>query len=468
MLGAALSLAVLGAAAEVGADDASAPPATLHRGLVPEESTATGAHAPSPSLMDQVELWPLLTMQTAGFADVNDGWGAPSARYGPVGDGWFELASEFGLHGQTHTRYGTFFGAVSGLFTMTAGSVDAAASNVDPRNPYTALIEQGYVGWRSGDLLPGLGKNALEISGGPQRYSVGSGFLIHQGSTNAHERGAYWIGARWAFRLSGFLRLHTGPYLAEGFYLQPHDAPFSNTNVLGTNLQYDTKPFSAGFTYMYFASSDIKERPGLDVFDVRAGVAPIPRVPDLRVDAEAALEENGDKISNAYGWYVSPSYKFSMLPWQPRLFYRYAFFSGTEPGSTSNHTYYPVFYGSTDWGTWYQGELLGQFASINSNLISHQVRVRATPDPALVVNLTYYHFATDALSPNTLYLAKKPGKMTSRDLGDEVDLILIWAVTGQLNLCVDYGVNVPGLGTRQISGGGQVWSQWMLYMSWVL
>jgi len=45
-----------------------------------------------------------------------------------------------------------------------------------------------------------------------------------------------------------------------------------------------------------------------------------------------------------------------------------------------------TFLGFSDWGTCWQGEIAGEYFLSNSNLISHQVRVRATPYTDWTIN----------------------------------------------------------------------------------
>ena len=46
---------------------------------------------------------------------------------------------------------------------------------------------------------------------------------------------------------------------------------------------------------------------------------------------------------------------------------------------SENETFDPLFYGMSDWGTWYQGEIFGEFAASNRNLDTHTLRLRVEP-----------------------------------------------------------------------------------------
>jgi hypothetical protein len=72
---------------------------------------------------------------------------------------------------------------------------------------------------------------------------------------------------------------------------------------------------------------------------------------------------------------------------KPYLSYRYSVLLGrpTRPLS-ENETFDPLFYGMSDWGTWYQGEIFGEFAASNRNLTTHTLRLRVEPIDTVKVN----------------------------------------------------------------------------------
>lgn len=106
----------------------------------------------------------------------------------------------------------------------------------------------------------------------------------------------------------------------------------------------------------------------------------------------------------------------SSLPWKPQLFYRYASFSGG-----GNRGFDPLFTGLSDWGSWFQGEVLGEFVLSNSNLNSHQVRLKLQPNDHLTLNLIHYKFL---LFNRNQDFGITPEEVASRSLADEVDVIL--------------------------------------------
>ena len=74
--------------------------------------------------------------------------------------------------------------------------------------------------------------------------------------------------------------------------------------------------------------------------------------------------------------------------------YRYAVFEGDDP-RPRQRSFRRLFTGFYDWGTWWQGEIAGEYFVSNSNLISHQLRVHAKPNDAIGTGLILYDFLLD-------------------------------------------------------------------------
>ena len=133
----------------------------------------------------------------------------------------------------------------------------------------------------------------------------------------------------------------------------------------------------------------------MNVFDIRGDARPLTALPGLRLAGEFAYEKNGSDLE-AYGWYGEIGYAADDLPWSPYLSYRYAFFSGDEESSSGkSESFDPLFYDGPDWGTWTQGEILGEWVLANSNLISHTIRLNAYPTDKLTLTALYYYFLLD-------------------------------------------------------------------------
>ena len=266
---------------------------------------------------------PTLNVQLVGFGEGNPGFNGKWSA-GPVNraDEWFETSNEFGLNASYDAgRYGTFRGSVSSVFSLTGGSVDAAASYGKMINNRKYGLEDAYLDWKSGNLFPGLGEDALEISGGDQNYQLYDGLLFWDGAQNATRRGANWIGPRKAFDNTGIVRLNLGSLLLEGVHLQFNDDPNTGTRLAGGRAEYTKddwlmKHFKFAILYFNIYNSDNVERHGLNGGYSYMETTPLPSLPDLSYSASFVYETNSNAagLTNAVGWYIYPSYQFSSLP----------------------------------------------------------------------------------------------------------------------------------------------------------
>jgi hypothetical protein len=159
---------------------------------------------------------------------------------------------------------------------------------------------------------------------------------------------------------------------------------------------------------------------------------------------------------SAAGWYISPGYQWEKLLWKPKLTYRYASFEGNNPNSEKSQDFDPLFYGSYDWGYWFQGEILGEYVLSNSNLNSHMVRLSVDPVDSLHINLFYYKFNLDN--------ARGFG-VQSDSFADEWNLTVDWTVNKYLALSAVGAYADPSNGAKQFTGGDDDWYYGMLYAS---
>jgi hypothetical protein len=414
------------------------------------------------------ELRPTFSLETAGFQEINPGWGKRKSSFGEFGKHWFELAVTPGIQGSLGLGgYGKLSARLSGVYTFTGGGLDGAGTNPPPHtHPSTFLLEDANLRWTSGDLMPFFGKDGIEVSAGAQRFRpVDSGFLVWGGSSNGGRRGAFWLGARRAFENTGVLRLRKDAFRSDFFYITPNDNPDTDTDVIGTNLEYDiTDRTKIGFMYLNVLHSLRVRRDGLNVFNFRGKTKPLSSLPGLQFDGELALEENGSKVNSALGGYVGVGYEFAELPWKPRVSYRFAGFSGDRRGSTDK-AFDPLFYGQSDWGTWFQGEILGNWVTANSNLLSWLLRLELRPVESVTLNLLYFHFNLARLTTTEVSRDDEVHtvNVNSKNLGDEVNFAVDWEVNKHVLLTGVYGFNVPGKAARAFTGGSKVWNHFMLY-----
>lgn len=410
-------------------------------------------------------------VQTAAFSDVHPWWGKAAQNLGESGSDWVELGVQPGLEGEVGlgTEHGRLYGRASAIFTLTAGGLDAAGSNVDPRTPREITLGQAYLGWRSGDAIPWLGQDAIDVSFGSREYEVGSGFLFWDGASDGGPRGGFWLGMRRAFAMAGIARLESRGLMGELVLLRPDDVPNTSTYLYGTNWEYalgeNGRKGKVGAGVWNVASSNVARREGLWIYDVRADLSPLaggPLLPGLRVAGELAAEYNPDRV-RAGAWYAEAGYAFDELPATPYASYRFAFFSGPAR-SSSERRFDPLFYGSSDWGTWYVGEILGNFVVTNSNFEFHTLRLRFEPRDDLVVNLLGHYAELDRLpSEIASRVDTRAANVGSRPVAEEVDLVVEWAATDWLLLSGVVGAAFPERAAKEFTGGSETWMHFMLF-----
>jgi hypothetical protein len=419
-----------------------------------------------------------LTVQTATFGEVNNLSGSPDNAN--LSNGFVDVTAEPRLDATVNLpSNSTLYGGFSYVYSGTSGHDPSGYSekNIDmyfQESDYTQLgryanyrdtsmTENLYAGWKSGDVLNRLGKDALDISGGRQDYKLGSGFLIHYGADNGGNRGAGWMNPRTAFNNTVIAKVNVKDLTAEGFHLETRPLnPAEKRNYDGANMEYKiTKDAKVGVSYINTTNNRPLHDEGStinygesstnnDTYNARADFSPHP---DVTVSAEYAYQTNANTTTtleakdktgvHASGGFGQIEYKRQDLFWQPAISYRYAIqqqgFDSMSPGFST-------------WSTWFQGEINGEFVLYNSNLMTHVGRLILTPNESLALNLVYLNYTF--VKPEILAL-------TSADYGNEVNLLADWQVNDILGLSAGIEAFVPDEAGKQYLGGNKMWLQGM-------
>jgi hypothetical protein len=425
---------------------------------------------------DRFSIRPTVAVESAYYNNDNAWLGRSDSILGAKSDDWLDGGLTVGLEMSALGADSSQFAfRVSGVGTMTRVGLDAAGSNFDPREPDDFTLEDWYLKWTSGDLIPSLGHDGLQLSVGGQRYQVGSGFLFWDGSSDGGTRGAFWLAPRKAFEFAAVGKLGTGPFSAQVAYLTPNDTPGSDTDVGTADLQYTFGDFGSvagGYTHIF--SSDNLLRDGLNVWDARFDLAPFSSR-RLKLLGEFAYESNGgvtpfDTLPgfevdvSAYGLYGEVGYAFDSTSWTPYLSYRYSFFSGDEQGGDTFEGFDPLFYGASDWSTWYVGEVLGEYAATNQNQKAHTFRLRANPVESVTLTSLFIDFSLDdAATVIASRVEPRAADVTEKHLGNEFDFIVDWAATEHISFSGVAAWFFPGAGAEQFVRDDQTWASYLIY-----
>jgi alginate export protein len=352
-----------------------------------------------------------------------------------------------------------------------------------------------------------LGEDAIELSGGRQSFVLGDAFLIGTGVANGFGRAALYLQPRASFDDVALLKLNLEPVRARLFNLENRvdqdlmrgfDQPKSQFLGLDIGLfgKSEAEPsptkvgekqapkaaqvvqttrvkkelpdlWSAGFEFFHFYDADStpetfsfppgEPSPVLSIFGNRKGLnlysgylagSLFEFDRNVLLYSQFALQRNDavDRRVKAAAWYVEPAYKFSTLPWSPQLNLRYAHFSGDpNPNDRLKQSYDPLFTtgGSRGFGSWFLGEIFGQYISANTNLNLEMAHLKLSPQDTLDVGILYYnfHFDRPAQFDNAL--------ITSKNAAQEVDFYSVWSATEWLTVTGVLAFAVPGAGLKQ-------------------
>ncbi|MFC6668762.1 hypothetical protein [Marinobacterium aestuariivivens] len=370
------------------------------------------------------------------------------------GADWQEAYVKYGLSGSQALGSGAaLFGGINLLSSGTWGDGDAGGFSSGDEGETD--LEDAYLGWRSGSLVPALGENGLEFSFGRQNFQIGDGFLINGDSLNFGDAlngggfdfdrgGAYWLAARKAFDRTAVARIGGREGLrADLFWLESDNHAQADMELAGVNVEHVGDKGTFGLTYIegldvndkYAQALGYGHRDGQETLSLRyqgnAGVE------NLFLSGEYVDQDQGDDSRpDGDGWYLEAGWTFAGLPWSPTVNYRYAEF---------DEGFDPLFFGfSRGYGTWFQGEVAANYAGpFNSDATVQHLGVKASPTEMLSLGALFFDFSDTGAGTGALD-------------GQELDLYAEWVVNQHLILSPLVGFYTPD--NSAADGGTQIGS----------
>lgn len=441
--------------------------AKTHRLIVPSLLTSTLAMTASVRA-NAIELYSDASNSFSATLSAGAGIMHSEKNYAPSGtksagsSTWQEGYVQYGFQG-SHKGYdsSTLYGAVNWDSTGTWGDGDAAGfTNGTERRTRTS---DAYLGWRSGDAIPALGKDGVDFSFGRQNVVLGDGFLIAGDALSFgkgiadgqfNRGGAYYLAGRKDFAQTAVLKLGTNTSWHGNFmWLKSQNPAQAKPGLLVANVSHDFTAGTAGLTYIKVANIDDQlaamlypKRKGMKVYG--ANFNGDLGIKNLSVTAKYVKEDTvSDKPS---AWYAGAGWTFSDVTWSPNVSYRYSHFS---------NNFDPLFYGDTaGFGTWFQGEVASNYAGpFNTNTNVQNMAFTVTPNESLAVGALLFNFKTiDTSSMN--------------NDANEGDVFAAWTINSHFTVIPLIGLYKPKHsatdgGTQLGDSNTNLYSQLLVYIN---
>lgn len=389
--------------------------------------------------------------------------GSPLVLNPPLGAGtgaratWGEAYAEYGIGAATRVLDSPFYlyGAVTGLAATTSGRDifrDDTRSTNELNRAYAGVI-----------YAPAEGDFRVNASFGRQSFTLDDGFLIARFTQrlNAGWLPGVYLSPRTAADQAALVNLRWGNWGFNGFWLEPNNSVdiLSRTQLVGGSLRYTFDTHShAAVNAIYVPMSDTAYavpngpspggRQGLLTVAARGRWADPSVLPGVWVEGALAHQSNQNFSMSAWGGYAQAGYIARALPWQPSLSYRYAAFSGDNPATARYERFDTLYSGGLD--EWLQGITMGKLLT-QSNRAVHRVRLNVSPWEG--TNLTLDWYMNRALELNNLGGNPRLAQLSSRDLGQEWQLVLRMPLNERLYVLGVAGLAQPGEAIRSAAGG---------------
>ena len=388
-------------------------------------------------------------------------FGATSVNGGEADVTW----TEGFIEPSAYLTYDSIMGGqvyANGSMVASATRGDGDPTGGTDGHPEAFDWETGYIGWAGS-----LGDMGVDLSYGRQDLSIGTEFLIGYGTFVDNDDGAYWLGVRRAFERVGKLsldNLYVDGLRTDLIYLESNQTQ-GDTDMALINVEYAHDGLGdIGLLYGKILHSDgagsgpatltanANSRKELNVLNFRAHGNPIASMmPNWffafeyvgqQKDGETGTTGVADPEVDAEAYYIDIGYNFVDWPWAPAVTARHINFTGDDPNTAEDEAYDGLFYGFTNWGTWFTGEVTGEYILFNSNFNVNTLMVQAAPYDNLFLTAAYFDFNIN-----------EPGAGVDDDFGQEVNFIADWAVNDNMAISGVYGVLTPG-GNAEATFGG--------------
>ncbi len=438
---------------------------------------ATGTLRDLPMLwQDDRSLLKLVVNPAVGAYADRDPWvGNPGAFVGQPDQsrttGVVEAGLELGIGGITRVgRSDTYvYGAASYVGSTTLGR--------DIFSPDSTRVHGEVEDLYAGLLVASSGSSRrFNLSVGRQKFSLNRNLMIGHvlGASNGGDRAASNLSPRNAYDMTVDARYQLGHVTLQAWFADPNELPASDSRsqYAGLNLRYNNnRNLDATLTLLEASRSDARyplpdgtflHREGLRAVNPRIRWTSAFNVPGLWLEAEWAHQwhDDFDMSADAVGAWVG--YRFAEIGWTPAVLYRYAVFTGDDPGTETYERFDSLTGGvQRDWA---QG--MGMIKIVtNRNLRTHRVEISVKPMNGLDLSVDYYSFAADTL--NNLGGQRAVSTYGDESLGQEITPTLQWTVNSNLYVQSLVSIVIPGRGLEEVlPEPARTWKTFQLSLYW--
>lgn len=310
---------------------------------------------------------------------------------------WIESSINYGLSGSYNlSEDQQFFGKTN---LVTSGNWgDGDASGLITGEERDTGVEELYIGYKN---------QTFSISVGRQVIRIGDGFIVNDDALNMgkgidpelERSGAYYLAPHKALDKSVLVSIgQEEGFRSDLFWFKSDNKAQGRPTMAGINIEHQSQAGTFGLLHLkgldvdpsgiLGGAFDYPNRDGQETTSVRyQGNA---NQDNLFLSAEFAHQEQGNSQPSANAWYAEAGWNFSDLNWSPTLKYRYSSFdNGYDQLFTG-------FNAERDYGTWFQGEVWGNYASggtFNSDVDITMLGVTAMPREDLAIGALYYDFS---------------------------------------------------------------------------
>lgn len=307
---------------------------------------------------------------------------------------WQEGAAGVGI--EFMPKSAGFYSRLSGLGTASWGDGDAAGYSSGEEREFD--VEDAYLGYRN----PAFGSAdtpwSVDLSAGRKKVVLGDGFLIGGDVVSLGDPlgkefdrgGAVYLARRQAFDKTAVVSVGNNGWNAQATWFESDNALQASTEMAAFTLsrRHHSGIIEASYLRGLGVDEDqvfapyLAQRDGMDVYSLRFEQKWLEDQFELR--GEFARQE---KETDENAWYLQPSWSFSSLPAQPTLSLRYSRYS---------EEWDPLFFGlDRGYGTWFQGEVAGNYAGpFNSNAEIWQLGVKTQIGKSLSAGVLAYDFSS--------------------------------------------------------------------------